>query len=155
MINFGMTGPETIETVGINAKMNEFQAAMGLCVLDEMEGNLKARAAVWHRYEQALNQNLQLQAKSEELDYNYAYFPVVFRSEELAVRMAATLKENGVLARRYFYPSLESVACLGVKTDQPVSKDIASRILCLPIFDQLSQLDQQHIINLIAKGLKA
>ncbi|MBJ7265752.1 DegT/DnrJ/EryC1/StrS family aminotransferase [Idiomarina abyssalis] len=155
MINFGITGPETIEQLGINAKMNELQAAMGLCVLDEMEDNLKARAAVWHRYEQALSQALQLQVKPEALDYNYAYFPVVFESEEQTVRVAATLKENGLLARRYFYPSLESVECLGAEADQPVSKEIASRILCLPIFAQLSQPDQQSIINLIEAELEA
>lgn len=155
MINFGITGPESIEELGINAKMNELQAAMGLCVLDEMEENLAARAAVWHRYEQALGQTLQLQAKPEALDYNYAYFPVVFKSEEQAVRVAATLKENGVLARRYFYPSLESVACLDAEAEQPISNDIASRILCLPIFDQLSQDDQQSIINLIEAELEA
>src|SRR5699024_6991234 len=139
----GITGPETIEEIGINAKMNEFQAGMGLCVLDEMEDNLTARAAVWHCYEQALSQALQLQAKPEALDYNHAYFPVVFESEEQAVRIAAMLKENGVLVRRYFYPSLESVECLDAEADQPVSKEIASRILCLPIFAQLSQPDQQ------------
>ncbi|MGA4494155.1 DegT/DnrJ/EryC1/StrS family aminotransferase [Vreelandella venusta] len=154
MINFGITGPESIEELGINAKMNELQAAMGLCVLDEMDDNLKARAAVWHRYEQALSQSLQLQAKPEALDYNYAYFPVVFDSEEQAVRVAAMLKENGVLARRYFYPSLESVECLGAEAVQPVSKDIASRILCLPIFCQLAEDDQKNIINLIETELR-
>src|SRR5690606_21597252 len=110
-------GPESIEELGINAKMNELQAAMGLCVLDEMEDNLTARAAVWHCYEQAFSQTLQLQAKPEALEYNYAYFPVVFENEVQAVRVAATLKENGVLARRYFYPSLESVACLDAEAD--------------------------------------
>lgn len=154
MINFGITGPETIEELGINAKMNELQAAMGLCVLDEMETNLKAREAVWHRYDKALSQTLQLQAKPDRVDYNYAYFPVVFESEEQAVRVAATLKENGVLARRYFYPSLETVECLKAQTEQPASKDIASRILCLPIFDDLSQSDQSNIINLIGTELK-
>lgn len=154
MINFGITGPDSIEELGINAKMNELQAAMGLCVLDEMEDNLKARAAVWHRYEQALSQALQLQVTPEALDYNYAYFPVVFENEEQAVRVAATLKENGVLARRYFYPSLDLVGCLGAEAAQPVSKEIASRILCLPIFAQLSQPDQQSIINLIEAELE-
>lgn len=138
MINFGITGPESIEELGINAKMNEFQAAMGLCVLDEMEDNLQARAQVWHRYQQSLPETLQLQVKHETLGYNYAYFPVVFQTEEQAVRVAATLKENGVMARRYFYPSLESVECLGADSEKPVSKDIACRILCLPIYAELS-----------------
>jgi dTDP-4-amino-4,6-dideoxygalactose transaminase len=155
MINFGITRPETIEELGINAKMNELQAAMGLCVLDEMEENLKARAEVWQRYEDALGKTLQLQAKHPALGYNYAYFPVVFESEEQAVQIAAALKESGILARRYFYPSLESVECLEVHADQPISKDIASRLLCLPIFDQLAQSDQRMIITLIEAERKA
>ncbi|MGO4998492.1 DegT/DnrJ/EryC1/StrS family aminotransferase [Oceanisphaera sp. W20_SRM_FM3] len=155
MINFGITGPETIEELGINAKMNELQAAMGLCVLDEVEENLAVRANVWHRYEQALADCVQLQAKPDALDYNHAYFPVVFNSEAQAVQVAATLKEHGVMARRYFYPSLESVECLGAKADQTASQVIASRILCLPIFDRLSLDDQQSIINLIEMELKA
>ncbi|MEQ9544765.1 MAG: DegT/DnrJ/EryC1/StrS family aminotransferase [Marinobacter sp.] len=151
MINFGITGPQSIEELGINAKMNELQAAMGLCVLDEMEENLTARAAVWRRYQQALGQTLQLLAKPEALDYNYAYFPVVFESEEQAVGVAATLKENGVLARRYFYPSLESVECLGAVADQPVSNDIASRILCLPIYSALSTESIDKITGIVTE----
>lgn len=152
MINFGITGPESIEELGINAKMNELQAAMGLCVLDEMENNLQAREQVWRRYERALPENLQRQATHEALDYNYAYFPVVFESEEQAVRVAATLKDNGVLARRYFYPSLESVECLDAWSDQPVSKDIASRILCLPIYASLNAHDAIFIADKVNEG---
>ncbi|MBW4933801.1 DegT/DnrJ/EryC1/StrS family aminotransferase [Marinobacter sp. F4206] len=155
LINFGISGPECIEDLGINAKMTELQAAMGLCVLDEMEENLKARAAVWHRYEQGLSRKLRLQLKPETLDYNHAYFPVVFENEAQAMRVAAALEKNGVLARRYFYPSLSSVNCVGGQADPPVSKDLASRILCLPIFAQLSAFDQQQIISLIEGELKA
>jgi dTDP-4-amino-4,6-dideoxygalactose transaminase len=154
MINFGITGPETIEEIGINAKMNEFQAAMGLCVLDEMEANLKARANVWHRYEQALSQILKLQVKLDELEYNYAYFPVAFENEEKAVRVAAMLKESGVLPRRYFYPSLEAVTCLKTEGVKTISTNIAGRILCLPIFNTLSRSDQAHVIQLIEGELK-
>ena len=153
MINFGITGPETIEELGINAKMNELQAAMGLCVLDEMEDNLTSRAKIWRRYKEALPDSVQLQLKPHDLDYNYAYFPVVFQSEEQAKNVEVVLKENGVLARRYFYPSLESVNCLGMFKAQPVSLDIASRILCLPIFDGLIELEQNRIINLIDEAI--
>lgn len=134
IINFGITGPETIEELGINAKMNEIQAAMGLCVLDEMDENLKSREQVWHRYKQVLPEKLQFQAKHEALGYNYAYFPVVFECEAQTLMVAAALKEHGVAARRYFFPSLESVACLDAHAEQPVSKDIAGRILCLPLY---------------------
>ena len=153
MINFGIAGPETIEELGINAKMNELQAAMGLCVLDEMEENLTARAAVWHRYEQALGQTLQLQAKPEALDYNYAYFPVVFESEEQAVRVATTLKENGVLARRYFYPSLDSLELVNGRDSCQISRCITSRILCLPLYSGLETESSKFIINTIREAL--
>lgn len=149
MINFGISGPESIEELGINAKMNELQAAMGLCVLDEMEDNIRDRRKVWFRYELALSENLQLQAKHETLDYNYAYFPVVFESEDQAVRVAATLKNKGILARRYFYPSLESIKFLAGKGEQPIAQNIASRILCLPIYSSLKGTEQSEIIEVI------
>ncbi|MBR9870830.1 MAG: DegT/DnrJ/EryC1/StrS family aminotransferase [Gammaproteobacteria bacterium] len=149
MINFGITGPDTIGELGINAKMNELQAAMGLCVLDELEDNLKAREAVWRCYEQALGQTLQLQAKPETLAYNHAYFPVVFKSEVQALNVQASLKESGVLARRYFYPSLESVGSLGEQPDQPISRDVASRILCLPIYSGLAIESINKIVSIV------
>jgi len=153
MINFGIAGPEEIEELGINAKMNELQAAMGLCVLDEMEENLTARAEVWQRYEGALPETLQLQAKHQALRYNYAYFPVVFENEEQTMRVAAALKKNGVLARRYFYPSLESIQNLKAKQNQPVSTDIASRILCLPLFSGLSDESVELILKKTKEAL--
>lgn len=150
MINFGITGPDTIDELGINAKMNEFQAAMGLCVLDEIDANLAARAKIWHQYEEVLSPFLQLQLKPADLEYNYAYFPAVFSSEEYVLMVEQALKEKGIQARRYFYPSLDSVASLGQISEQPVSRNIASRILCLPIY---AQLDFQQIIQ-IMKSIK-
>jgi dTDP-4-amino-4,6-dideoxygalactose transaminase len=150
MVNFGITCPETIEELGINAKMNELQAAMGLCVLDEMEGNLNARRSVWTYYENELKIFVKLQKKSEDLSYNFAYFPAVFETELQATVVAGALKESGVLARRYFYPSLENVERLGTQTKQPVSSDIASRILCLPVYDSLALIDQIKIVNTVS-----
>lgn len=152
-INFGIAGPESIDELGINAKMNELQAALGLCVLDEMEENMRARAEVWRRYEQVLPKSLQLQVKHQTLGYNHAYFPIVFESEAQTIRVATTLKENGVFARRYFYPSLDSVACLDAPAELPVSRSIASRILCLPISGQLAEADQTKIVYWIKAEL--
>ena len=151
MVNFGITGPETIDELGINAKMNEFQAAVGLCVLDEMEANLQARKQTWLRYEQELPKGLQLQLKDKTLGYNYAYFPVVFETEAQVVHVAATFEEHGILARRYFYPSLERVACLDAQSQQPVSADIAGRILCLPIYADLTAESQKKILKIMAE----
>lgn len=153
MINFGITGPETIDELGINAKMNELQAALGLCVLDEMDENLAARGSVWREYERALTNRVQFQKKSEDVVYNFAYFPAVFESETQAKKVAAALKESEVLVRRYFYPSLDSVKCLGEYPIQPASRDIASRVLCLPMFGDLDKAEQRKIINIIGAEL--
>lgn len=153
MISFGITVPDTIQELGINAKMNELQAAMGLSVLDEMEANMAARHAIWDTYERELSDSVQLQKRSSNLTYNAAYFPAVFESESVAVQVAGLLKENGVLARRYFFPSLETVKFLGHADRQPVSSDIAARILCLPIYYGLPQSDQIRVIELINSSL--
>ena len=149
IINFGISGPDNIDTVGINAKMNEFQAAMGLCVLDELENNLTSRAAVWNTYAEALGTQYQLQRIHPDVQYNYAYFPVVFDTAEQASQVLNVLKENDVIARRYFYPSLDTVAYFQLKNYQPISNVIASRILCLPIYNSLSEEKQLLIIDLI------
>jgi dTDP-4-amino-4,6-dideoxygalactose transaminase len=147
MINFGITSPEIIEELGINAKMNELQAAMGLCVLDEIQQNLQAREEIWNYYKKSLEKLVQLQARSPQLAYNCAYFPAVFKSEKQAMKVASDLKKSGILVRRYFYPSLESVQILGVTQKKNVSTDIASRVLCLPIFAGLSSESLELILK--------
>lgn len=149
MISFGMSAPDTISNLGINAKMNEIQAAMGLCVLDEMEANLNARQNVWSRYEAEFADTVQLQKRSNLLNYNAAYFPAVFKSESVAIRLSNYLKENGILVRRYFFPSLEQVEVLGQQFHLPVSGDIACRILCLPIFSNIKESEQKKVVKLI------
>jgi dTDP-4-amino-4,6-dideoxygalactose transaminase len=149
IINFGITGPESIGELGINAKMNELQAAMGLCVLDEIGINLKARHRIWDSYERELAGSVQLQKRCDDLSYNAAYFPAVFESEDVIVQVAELLKENGILARRYFFPSLDTIRFLDGGQFQPVSNDIASRILCLPIYYDLAQFEQMKISDLI------
>lgn len=153
MINFGITGPDRIDELGINAKMNELQAAMGLCVLDDMEANLKARVDLWQRYEKALRKILQLQEKPDGLDYNFAYFPVVFESEKQVLRVAHILKENGVLARRYFYPSLDDLDVVDGRASCSISRNIASRILCLPLYPELEIENSALIVNQIEEAL--
>jgi len=79
---------------------------------------------------------------------------VVFESEEQAIRVAMALKENGIVARRYFYPSLDEVACLDAPAELSVSRSIASRILCLPIYSQLAEADQNKIVYWIKAELE-
>ncbi len=137
MISFGITGPETIDELGINAKMNEFQAAMGLCVLDEIEHNLSARKELWEAYRENLADKVQFQGLQPHSTQNYAYVPVLFNSEDSMKAVMAALHQQDIFPRRYFYPSLEEVGLYSGDAC-PVSNDTAKRILCLPIYNGLN-----------------
>jgi dTDP-4-amino-4,6-dideoxygalactose transaminase len=142
IINFGITGPDTIEELGINAKMNELQAAMGLCVLDEIEKIGKTRRAVTATYDQYLEGAIQKQQIQSELTYNHAYYPVALKNEEQLTRVMYSLRDAGVMTRRYFYPSLESLGFLSKDVKEcPESNKLARRILCLPIYSTLEKAD--------------
>lgn len=157
LINFGITSPTTIESVGTNAKMNEFEAAMGLCILDEI-GTIKAeRQRILENYKQELAGRVQFQQWSPHSENNHAYAPALFESEERLLMVEALLKSHNILPRRYFYPSLDTLDYLkfnqeNKKINQEVcinSRDIASRILCLPIYPDLMHNDILNIIRLI------
>lgn len=153
IINFGISGPGVIEELGINAKMNEFQAAMGLCVLDEIKANIEARKKVWSFYRKELGDAVQYQQQPPTLESNFAYAPMVFKSEEEVTRITEALSRAGVQSRRYFHPSLESVSCLGKHAVQPVSSSTASKILCLPMYAGLEPGTLKTIVNIIKSEL--
>lgn len=150
IINFGLAGPEDISGPGINAKMNEFQAAMGLCVLDEIAENLAARKAIVEQYQQQLPAGIELQVLNDAASANYAYMPVVLKSEAKVIKLLESLNQKGIAARRYFYPSLN---CTDYSNGQvmPVSEDIAQRIVCLPLYVDLAESVICQISNIIRK----
>jgi len=149
MINFGITGPETIECMGINCKMNEFQAAMGLCILDDMAEINIFRQQVWEFYKKNLPANLAWQKWNDNSTQNYHYVPMLFPSEAALKRALTALSAHQIFPRRYFYPSLNTLAFAGNQVSMPVSEDIASRILCLPIFSELKNEQQQKIVDIL------
>lgn len=149
LINFGITGPESIECVGINCKMNEFQAAMGLCVLDEMLNVCETRQKVLKTYCDSLTGVFKFQKWNSNASQNYHYCPMLLSSESHVKKIQTVLKENGILPRRYFFPSLDSLNFLEGKADCGISQDISARILCLPIYSELSSSEQEGIISLI------
>jgi dTDP-4-amino-4,6-dideoxygalactose transaminase len=146
MINFGIDGPDSVTELGINAKMNEFQAAMGLCVLDEIDTILEQRSEIWSRYEKALKDHVQLQKRNFQCTNNYSYFPVLFESEKKLMGVKEAMNTAGINPRRYFYPSLDRLGYLKPHAPQTVSRDIASRVMCLPLYPELSVHDQNEVI---------
>lgn len=147
LINFGITGPSTIASIGTNAKMNEFEAAMGLCVLDEIETVKAGRQQVWQTYQKELQGQVEFQQWNEQGGNNYAYAPVLFKSEAELLVAEAKLKKNNILPRRYFYPSLDTLDYINSKQICTHSRNIASRILCLPIYPNLCADDINKVIN--------
>lgn len=155
MIDFGINGPDNIQLLGINAKMNEFQAAMGLCVLDDLEIIFKKRKAVYERYVEAFKsqKSLQLQQHNEHCTHNYSYFPIVLESEYLLLRIKEFLSRESIVPRRYFYPSLDSLEYVESEPME-MSRSVSSRILCLPLYDSLEIEDQNRVIQLVKEALQ-
>ena len=149
LINFGITGPDAIEGLGINCKMNEFQAAMGLCVLDEFEIIKNNRKKVYEYYIEGLSSKLVYQRINENCEWNYSYFPVVFESEEQLIKVRGKLNEKEIYPRRYFHPSLETLPYINSGFVVQNSSDISKRVLCLPFYDSIDYSSLDQIIEII------
>ena len=154
MINFGIDGPDSIKGLGINAKMSEFQAAMGLCVLDDINIIIEARKKLWNRYLNRLSEKIQFQTWRAD-NNNFGYFPVVFSTEKELLIIKDSLNKKDIFPRRYFYPSLHSVDALNKDYfELNNSDDISKRILCLPLYPGISTRTQSTIIEIINKEVE-
>lgn len=155
LINFGISDYDKVDLLGINCKMNEFQAAMGLAVLDDFEQISIGRERVWEKYVDAFTKipEVQLQVNNERFKNNYSYFPVVFQSEAKLLEIKQELNNQNINPRRYFYPSLNRLEYLQHANPCPVSESLSKRILCLPIFPDLDENAQDAIIKIIIDKL--
>lgn len=149
LINFGIKNAEEIPHLGTNAKMNEFEAAMGLCVLDDIEEIKSARKKVYELYTNELCGYVQFQEQNPDATQNYSYFPVVFESEEQLQKVQKALNEQDIFPRRYFYPSLDTLSYIEPKQQCSISREISKRILCLPMYADLLRDDQLRIITIL------
>jgi len=147
--NFGHKGQLEFHGLGINGKLSELNAAMGLAVLPYMEQILDGRKAVVAYYDQYLQgKNIKKVTIRPGTAWNYSYFPVLFESEVALLKAEEKLKEHHILARRYFYPSLHTLNYLR-HSEMPISNSVASRILCLPLFAGIKDLELEIIIKCI------
>lgn len=143
--NFGIHGPEAVDAVGANAKMNEFCAAMGLCNLRHVEEEIAKRKRVVERYRVHLENiaGLKLNAEQPDVQYNYAYFPVVFNEKVFGAsrnEVLDALALQGIGGRKYFYPLTNTFACFHNKynvDETPVARRISERVLTLPLYADL------------------
>jgi dTDP-4-amino-4,6-dideoxygalactose transaminase len=151
--NFGHFGSENFQGIGINAKMSELQAAMGLAVLPYIDGILKSRQSTVLDYQEALKSTkLKYIKLREDTEWNYSYFPVIFESEQQLLGVQNALNNERIFPRRYFFPSLNTLPYLD-KTSCPVSEGIAKTILCLPLYHDIAKKDINLIVDIILNNL--
>ncbi|WP_297337045.1 DegT/DnrJ/EryC1/StrS family aminotransferase [Algoriphagus sp.] len=150
--NFGHDGPEQFMGVGINGKNSELHAAMGLVNLGFIDSILVKRKQQTDYYQKILKGLPLKTIKLQDYEgFNYAYFPVVFDSEDITLKAKKILEDNQIFPRRYFYPSLSKLSYVTGKT--PVSDDISSRILCLPVYYDLTREEQDLVGRFLYKAL--
>ncbi|MCT4587339.1 MAG: DegT/DnrJ/EryC1/StrS family aminotransferase [Carboxylicivirga sp.] len=152
MRNFGFKTAESFDGVGINGKNSELHAAMGLCNLKYIDEILVKRKEQFEYYQLKLN-NLKVSYQSIQngTSYNYAYFPILFKTEEELLKAKAELEVNWIYPRRYFYPSLSGLHYVS-EQNTPISDSISSRILCLPLYHQLTTEEQDFICRILLRA---
>lgn len=156
--NFGITSPESVDYVGTNAKMNEFQAAMGICNLRYVDDEIAKRKKADTRYRERLGNidEIKLSCIQSDVTRNHAYFPVVFDGYKYTRdEVAQKLSENGVFARKYFYPITNEFDCYKgkFKGETPIAKHISENVLTLPMYADLTEKEVDYICDIILGGV--
>lgn len=153
--NFGITGKESVEFVGGNAKMNEFQAAMGLCNLKYIGGEIAKRERAAKRYLERLSgvEGIRFSKPDPRVKSNYAYMPVIFDGyRKTRDEIYDLLAKHQIFARKYFYPCINAFDCYQEQFDEndtPVAKRISRQVLTLPLYADLSLDVVDQICDLI------
>ena len=152
--NFGITSPESVDMLGTNAKMNEFQAAMGLCNLKHIDDCINSRKEAEEAYRVRLAgvAGIKLCPVQKGVKQNHAYFPVVFDGYKYnRDEVAAKLAENDIFARKYFYPITNEFSCYKGKYrgETSIAKHVSENVLTLPMYEGLTTEDVNRICDVI------
>jgi dTDP-4-amino-4,6-dideoxygalactose transaminase len=156
--NFGHQGQEAFQGIGINGKNSEMHAAMGLCLLPRMAGMVAERRALSERYDghfSVLESSLRRPRLREGLAFNHAYYPVLLEDADQVVQVQRECAQAGILTRRYFYPSLSGALPYVAKGEVPVAWDAANRVLCLPLFTEMSHSDLDRVATVVLNTIAA
>lgn len=154
-VNFGITGPETVELVGGNAKMNEFQAAMGRCNLPRIDSDIQKRKRLVERYDARLKDApfLRLNIRHEQTESNYAYYPIlVTPGKQARDDLMAYLAQHGILARKYFYPLVTDFACYAYDVSVPNATYVSDRVITLPLYPDMTIEMVDRICDVVLEG---
>ncbi|WP_075981918.1 DegT/DnrJ/EryC1/StrS family aminotransferase [Bacillus massilinigeriensis] len=146
--NFGFEG-DSYEFAGINAKNSELHAAMGICNLKYVEEIIQKRKEASKMYDLQLDNRFARPYIANDVSYNYCYYPIILESEEDLLKIKENLEEHQIVARRYFYPSLNRLSYITSRKSCPISEDISKKVLCLPLYSELSSTQIEKITDLV------
>ena len=160
--NFGIRGPEKVDAVGANAKMNEFCAAMGICNLRYVNESIDKREKIVQRYKDILNgvDGIRINPSQKDVQSNYAYFPIIIEEKIFGAsrnEVFEMLWENGIGVRKYFYPLTSMFECFHNKYDinrTPIALHLCKRVLTLPLYPDLQLRDVDRICKIILQCRK-
>ncbi len=155
--NFGIHGPERVDSVGANAKMNEFQAAMGICNLRHIDEQIEKRKRVADCYMRRLSgvKGIGMRQAQNGVRQNYAYFPIFIDWKEFGKsrnEIFEQLRERNINTRKYFYPLTNEFGCYRGKFDvtkTPKALEISRQVLSLPMYADLEEETVQEICDTI------
>lgn len=151
---FGHNSDKAIVDLGLNGKMTELHAALGLANMKYIDKVLARRKEIFTMYFDALNKmdGVRFQ-KFDPESYNYSYLPVIFESEDLLLKVQTALQDKDIYPRRYFYPSMNTVTALAPYSQMPISEKVAKSILCMPSYTNLENEKIEEIISIIKAHL--
>jgi dTDP-4-amino-4,6-dideoxygalactose transaminase len=149
---FGFDNNKTVTEDGFNGKMTEVHAAIGIANLQLLQKALDDRKEKYFLYKQLLSQNPNLKFQKINQDSNYSYFPLILPNEELLLKVEKTLASENIFARRYFYPSVNNFNNICSYTKMVNSEDISKRILCLPLYYNLSSFNIERIAKIVCNN---
>jgi dTDP-4-amino-4,6-dideoxygalactose transaminase len=152
--NFGHDGPLTFHGLGINGKISELNAAMGLAVLPHIEEIIASRKNIFELYNELIDfTHIKRIKLRNDIKWNYSYYPIIIEKEEYLIRILNALNENDIFPRRYFYPSLNTINFIN-GAPMPISESISSRIMCLPLAHGIEYNDIVHICAIINRTIR-
>lgn len=149
--NFGHSGYDAYDRVGINGKNSEYHAAMGIINLNHVDSIIDNRKKCWSLYKEELSSfSGRFITLNKDADFNAAYFPIIFNTEEQLIKTMAVLTAHEIGSRRYFYPSLNTLDYV-TKQSCPVAENVSLRVLCLPLYYNLTYEEIKLITRLILR----
>lgn len=153
--NFGHKTSYTFYGKGINGKMSELQAAMGLAVFDHIPEILLRRQNAVEYYNKAFQNESDVQIINlrKGTEWNNAYYPIVLKTEELLNKVMAACNTEYIYPRRYFYPALNTLNYVNYK-EMPIAESIAKRVICLPLSAEITSQEQDLVIATVLKELR-